>query len=240
MFGAPENPKGTEESVGVPVDERLTNDAGSAFTRTATPTPFSDRTTDIDGSFEYAVTDATPIDTRSSADTATAEFEFTGPSGETAYAVTLQETLPVGPEHPIMGGTAVELVMHGVTGIGTRMQPTQLAYGTLWGRVTVERDGETLAENRLLHVMTTERVRNPSTGRLLFDADLPHEGAQTHVILPPVEVTPDGPRSAPVPTGNGQPFVHLNFFGSSVEGVETLGWPTRRSVRLSPRPGPRP
>lgn len=228
IFGTPDNPKGTEESVGVPLSNRLTNDAGTEFTTTKNPTPFSDKSRTIDGSFEYSITDATPIDMKGSEDATDAKFTFTDPPGNNDYTVTLKKTLPVGPEHPIMGGTAVNLLMHGTTGIGTRLQPTQLAYGTFWGAARFKRNGETVHDSRLLHVMTTERVRTLD-GKLLTDSELPHEGSQTHLMMPPVEVTSDGPNPNPVassyklPNGQTQPFLHVVFHKSDVTGVGTLG-----------------
>ncbi|MXR52902.1 hypothetical protein GRX03_14980 [Halovenus sp. WSH3] len=120
----------------------------------------------------------------------------------------------------------VDSTMHGKTGVGTRMQPTQYVYTALWAVASYAVDGETVSENRLLHVMTSEKVRT-TDGRLMFDDELPHEGAQTHVVLPPVEVTDSGPTESPLPSEFGagdsqQPFIHLNLYDSSLRGIDRI------------------
>ncbi|MFB6294355.1 MAG: hypothetical protein ABEI97_01205, partial [Candidatus Nanohaloarchaea archaeon] len=133
----------------------------------------------------------------------------------------------VGPAHPFLGGVAVDTVMHGSTGIGTMLQPRQYAYTAFWGVASISVNGEQRDDNRLIHVMTTERVRT-ADGRLMTTEELPHEGMQTHVIMPPKEVTPNGPQQEPTPTaftlpnGNQQPFIHLVYMDSSAEGMSRI------------------
>lgn len=60
------------------------------------------------------------------------------------------------------------------------------------------------------------KFRNEES-ELVFEEDIGNNQVHLHVILPNVEVTPDGPQESPVPTGfehpNGaeQPFIHLMF-----------------------------
>lgn len=171
--------------------------------------------------------DVTPLDDPGSRDHATATFEFTSPDGNHAYTVELKDTIPVGPDHTFLCGVAVDHLLHGRTGIGTKLQPTQYAYGAFWGVAELRVDGELVRDNQLLHFMVKENVRNEDY-ELMIDSELPRTGVDTHVILPPVVVTETGPQPAPVPTGyelpNGeeQPFAHVMFEDTDMEGLPIL------------------
>jgi hypothetical protein len=227
LFGTPANPKGTGHDVGVPLKARGTDEAGKAYTMTTIPTPFSDKAADISGSFEVEAWDRTPKDTPKSKDKAKAEFDFTSPGGKHSYRVVLKKVIPVGPHHPFGGGVIADDKIHGVTGIGTRMEPTQYAYAAFWGVGQLWRDGEKLAGNRVVHFMATEQVRGENF-KLLFDQELPHQGIQAHLMLPNEVVTKTGPATKPVPTGftlpNGkeQPFIHVMFLDPDLEGLPLM------------------
>lgn len=227
IFGSPDAPLGFEDDIGVPVDDRLTDANGTSYTTTDFPTPHSDNHAPVDGSYRARMVDITPIDGPDSRDHATATIRFTSPDGNHTYRVDLKKVVPVGPDHPFLGGVVVDHLLHGKTGIGTKLQPTQYAYGAFWGVAELHVDGELVRDNQLLHLMVTENVRNEDY-ELMIDGELPRTGVDTHVILPPVAVTEIGPQPAPVPTGyelpNGgeQPFAHVMFDDTDTEGLPVL------------------
>lgn len=230
LFGTPDEPLGFEEGIGVPVEDRNVNENGTAFTNTSVPTAFSNEYEQVNGTFQAHMTDITRVDDPDSNDTAEAEFIFTDPTGENEYRVVLTEIIPVGVDHPFMGGVIVDSYLHGRTGIGTRMVPTTYAYGALWGVGDLYINGELVSDNRLVHIMATEQVRTTDDEfRLLFDDELPHEGIHTHIVLPDVVVTENGPVQEPVPTGymlpdgTEQPFMHVLFEDTEIQGLEIIG-----------------
>ena len=218
IFGTPDQPLGFEPDVGVPLDQRLTNEDGTEYTTTAGPTPFSDVWAPIEGNAGVKVVDRTAVAGSVTGDEIDAEFEFTSPDGEHAYRVVVDRALPAIPGHENFGGVGLNVVQHGRTGIGTKLEPQAMAYITFWGVASLYHDGELVADDRFVHFMVTERVRDPKGDyRLAFDEDVIHDEVHGHLILPPVAVTPDGPVARPVetgfelPNGSDQPFIHVMF-----------------------------
>ena len=230
IFGTPDNPLGFEEGIGVPVKARLLNDNGTAFTTTAGPTPMSDRHVRITGAFQARLRDQTRVDTPASQDSAEGEFSFTDPSGSIQYRVVLKKVIPVGSVYPFFGGVLVDGFHHGKTSFGTRLMPTTYTYGMLWGVADLYVNGEKVSDNRIVHMMATEKLRSSDDDgyRLLFDSELPHKGIHTHLVLPNTVVTLQGPRPQSVPTGfmlpDGveQPFLHIMFESVELEGLPIL------------------
>ncbi len=147
------------------------------------------------------------MDIRTSRDSAEAEYRFSDPTGTQAYRVVLKKVIPVGPVHQFFGGVLIDGYLHGKSSFGTRLQPTLYNYAALWGVAEFYVNGELVSSNRLVHMMSTERVRSSDDDgyRLLFDNELPHKGVQTHLLLPNTVVTAEGPRPEPVPTGFRRP-----------------------------------
>lgn len=225
IFGTPDKPLGFEHDIGVPIDERTTKNNGTEWNETAFPTPFSDKHAVIDGSFDTKMIDRSPFDGPQSKDKANGVFKFTGPDGENEYKVVLKKLIPVGPAHSFFGGVIVDGYLHGTTGYGTRLMPTVYTYGAFWGIGELYINGTLVSDNRLLHVMTTENVRDENY-ELMTDSELPHEGIDTHVMMPNVEVTPDGPEESPVPTqyelpnGQNQPFLHIMYEDTNLKVLD--------------------
>ena len=221
VFGTPDMPLGFDADVGVPLEARLTNEDGTAYTTTAGPTPFSDSYAQISGAFKLKVKDVTLIDGPSTKDKAAFLAVFTGPNGK-EYRVRLLKVLPKGPVHAFFGGVATNIIQHGGTGIGTRLMPEVYSYVAFWGVAELTVDGEVVASNRLVHGMITNRVRNDDY-QLVFNGEADNSRIHMHLILPPVIVTPDGPMPEPVPTGfilpNGQeqPFLHIMYEDVSIK-----------------------
>ncbi len=221
VFGTPAQPLGFEAApdIGVAIEARLVSEDGSAFTTTAGMTPHSDNSAPISGRISFSVTDITAVDGADTEDEIDFISEFIGPNGD-KYRIMVDKALPRGPVHPFFGGVVTNAYLHGGTGIGTKPQPRQFVYAGFWGVGQLYRNGELVADNQLVHVMLSQRVRTPLEDgyRLVFSDEVNQlSGRQVHVILPPVTITATGPQPRPVPTGfnlpNGQeqPFVHLMF-----------------------------
>lgn len=77
-------------------------------------------------------------------------------------------------------------------------------YGSFWGVGTLAmNDGEQTWENREIHLMTTQMVRDRNYS-LAIEEEMPlsypylGRDHHTHGILPPVEVTEEGPKFSPL------------------------------------------
>jgi len=225
IFGTPQQPLGFEPGVGVPLGNRLTNEDGSAYTTTKNPTPFGDKAITTSGDFSLKVVDATSNDGPATDDQVTFTSAFAGPDGK-EYTIKVDRVLNSGPNHTFLGGVGTNFVHHGRTGIGFKMMPQLFAYVAFWGVAELSIDGEVVASNRFIHAMLTENVRD-ELYNLTFDEGADASRLQFHVFLPPLEVTPQGPRPSPVPTGfilpngNEQPFLHINFESVTLDSLGT-------------------
>jgi hypothetical protein len=226
VFGTPAAPLGFEPDVGVPIAMRLTNADATAWTTTKLPTPFSDNFAMISGDYNLKAVDKTAFDDPDSKDTVKFSAHFSSPDKSNTYKLTINKTISVGPDHAVMGGVGTNFIHHGMTGIGTKLMPTSPTYVAFWGIGTLQVNGTEVANNRLVHLMTTCRVRNAEY-KLVFDDDVDCTKMHTHLMLPNVAVTSSGPVTSPVPTGfilpNGveQPFLHIMFENIEVSGVNT-------------------
>ncbi len=216
VFGTPQEPLGFEPDVGVPINMRLTNAAGTAWTTTAMVTPFSDSSADITGTYNLQATDVTLDDTTNSLDSVTFTATFTSPDNANNYRVISNQVLPVGPAHTFLGGVGTNFDFHGITGIGTKLMPTMPTLVSFWGVGSFEVNGVVVSNNRLVHLMVTCQVRDEEYN-LVFDEDVDCTKVHTHVILANVEITPNGPVTSPLPTnfflpnGMEQPFAHIMY-----------------------------
>lgn len=252
VFGTPDNPKGLLAPkleaarqakgppavagtlkklpilVGVPDKARsVTADGTYIFDH---PTPFSNRARIIEGHFETVMRDVVredpPGPPAKTPDTATFEAEFTDPAGN-AYRVVLDHVVkPPFPGYQTRGGVFTEGFLHGTTGTGTPLMPRQYTYGAWWGLGELYINGEKVDDHRVMHLMTTEVVRDKDYN-LVFSKDLPlgpgerhirDQEHHTHLMMPPVRGVPGkGPVFDPVPTafelpnGKKQPFLHIMF-----------------------------
>jgi len=225
VFGTPQQPLGVEPGVGVPLENRLTNEDGTAWTTTKNPTPFGDKATGVTGDFSLTAVDATTVDGDTTDDQVNFTANFTGPDGK-EYTIRVDKVLNRGPFHNFLGGVGTNFVHHGRTGIGFKLMPQVFAYVAFWGVAELSIDGQVVANNRFIHAMLTDNVREEGY-RLAFDDGVDPTRIQFHIFLPPLEVTPQGPQPSPVPTGfilpNGkeQPFMHINFESVTLDSVGT-------------------
>ena len=225
IFGNPQNPTRFEPDTGVPLDNRLLSPDRRSYTTTLEPTPFSNAFASIDGGFQARMSDRTATDRPDSQDQAGFQALFTSPDGLHHYQLVLTRILPVGHAHPFFGGVLINGTLHGRTGFGTALQPTAHTYAAFWGIANLFVDDRLVADNRMVHLMTTRRVRSPDFEgyRLAWEADAGRgEGIHTHVLVPNMIVTNQGILRQPVPTGfrmaNGmeQSFIHLMFENTEI------------------------
>lgn len=223
--------------VGWPNRLRDTNPDGTRYTRTTEPVPFSDNTVGTDennrmnGKLDLTYHDRLGF---VGAGDATDEFEIdmwiADPDGQ-EYEFDIKHLEHEDGVHPHGRGVMTGAYMHGATGIGTPLMPTQYAVGAFWAVGDLKISGrEQSPQNtdRAFHIMTTQTVRTADDYRLALDEELPlgadgnpdpylGRSTHTHLFVPPVRHTPDGPRMVPLetayelPNGELQPYIHFMF-----------------------------
>lgn len=180
------------------------------------PTPFSDSTIAITGSYSFTVADIDSEDSPFSQDSVvSANIVFTANNGQKLkidQINIIHKPADMG-DHTFFGGVGLNKMMHGNTMVGTDLMPKMLSYITLWGLCDLK-DFETdtvVAAMRIIHVMTSTRVRDDSLHldtNVVMDASNHHiYKAETHIILPPLDM--EGNMS-PVP-GTDHGFLHIMF-----------------------------
>jgi hypothetical protein len=256
VFGTPDNPQMTGEhwvdiaegpvkavleeqtlQVGLPVEQRRTNEDGTEYTVADILTGFSDSAEQTDGELDVTYMDRQPWDTPGepgdTLDTAEVTAEFTDPAGNEYEAVLDHIIKPPFPPWETGGGVVTGTWLHGVTGTGTPLMPRLFTHAALWGLGALRVNGEVVDEGRVMHFMTTENVRKADSYALALDEELPlSEGERflghphhTHLFMPPIKGTPEGPQASPVPTefelpnGETQPFVHFMWDEDTIEEV---------------------
>ncbi|MCF8232644.1 MAG: T9SS type A sorting domain-containing protein [Bacteroidales bacterium] len=183
------------------------------------PTPFSNSVSLGSGSYSFKAYDNNAQDSPDSRDSlANVSIHYKRPNG-TEYMIDNIQIIhkPEGQgDHPFFGGVGFDKIMHGNTGIGVPLMPKLFARVTLWGKADLkDGEGNVLAEDRLIHIMTGGRVRTDNlmltTNTQSDESD--HSQNETHIILPPKD-TQDNPD--PVP-GTKHGFLHLMFEKASID-----------------------
>lgn len=238
--------------VGWPEKFRATTEDGTAYTHTTEPLPFSDNAVgsaqnpNLDGSLDLRYVDRQGFEGDGPAgDEIDLDVWFADPEGH-RYELDIHHLETHDGAHPHGRGVMTGVYMHGITGIGTPLMPTQFAFGSFWAVGDLLIDGEVTHptnRDRIIHFMTTQNVRNQDY-ELAIDSDLPlgahgnddpylGNPTHTHVMLPPVQATEKGPQLTPLKTGftlpNGaqQPFIHFMFDEDSV-AVDRAATPPQR------------
>jgi len=219
--------------VGVPMQARAEAPDGGWILKQ--PTPFPDEGRIIQGSFEARYWDEVQEDTPGkpgdTPDEAWMEAEFTDPEGND-YRVVLDHVVkPPLPGYDTDGGVMLDDVHHGTTGTGSPLMPQVWTVGAFWGVGEVYVNGELRSERQVMHMMTSETVRDRDYD-LALQEEVPlapedwHVRGQphhTHLIVLPVQAGERGPEFSPVPTafelpnGQTQPFMHIMFEEDTVE-----------------------
>ncbi len=205
VFGTPENPLGWEKTpfplVGIPQTMRQTN--GDGYTIVDHATPFGDWMVTGEGTLRMSVTDLTAHDGMTTKDKIDFEATWQAPDKSHDYRVVANTPLPHGKFFPTFGGVVTDHLMHGSTGIGTKLMPTMYAYVSFWAKGDFYTDGRLVNPNQLIHVMITEPVRGDKE-MLGFDGDVGGGGTGgkvLHLMIPPYKIGPNGPEKAPLKTG---------------------------------------
>lgn len=213
--------------VGVPVGARSVDENGDMWFRQ--PNPFSDRGRIITGSFDAHYWDSVDADPPGppgkTPDRATMETEFSDPAGND-YRVVLDHVVkPPFPGYETEGGVMVDSVHHGSTGTGSPLMPRVETLAAFWGIGDVYINGELAQPKRVMHMMTTEVVRDRDY-RLASSDELPLPASEriikgqehhTHLVVLPIKVGKEGPEFSPLktafqlPNGKPQPFMHIMF-----------------------------
>jgi len=213
---------------GLPLEARATDEAGSAFTTTKTPTAVSDKGRIVEGSFRAVYRDRAPWDRPSqwaeAPDGVDVSASFTDPQGNEYRLVVERLWQPPIPDWQTGGGVVTDTWIHGNTGTESPLFPRVFTYGAFWGVGDVIVNGNVVNEDQWIHFMTTQTVRNQDY-ELAVQSELPlarentiaGQVHHTHVVVRPVKVTDRGPVFEPVhtkftlPNGKNQPFLHLMF-----------------------------
>jgi hypothetical protein len=227
--------------VGLPLEQRRTSSDGSSYTVTEILTGYSDSAQEADGELDVTYVDRQPYDTPGdpgdTLDTGEVQATFRDPAGNRYEALLDHIVQPPFPPWETGGGVVTGTWLHGVTGTGTPLMPRLFNYGALWGVGALRVNGEVVEEGRVMHFMTTENVRKADSYALALDEELPlsedeaYLGRQhhTHLFLPPIKATPEGPKPSPVPTafelpnGETQPFVHFMWDEDTIEELVVRG-----------------
>lgn len=218
------------------------------------PTPFSDHGRIISGSFtahywDY-VTKNPPGPPGKTPDKAQMGAKFTDPQGH-HYRVVLKHIVkPPFPGYQTQGGVMIDSYHHGLTGTGSPLMPKVKTYAAFWGEGDVYIDEQLEDQNVVMHMMTTEVVRDRNYHLALNDEmPLPPDrwfvkgqSHHTHLIVLPLEVVSgQGPVFKPLktafklPNGVLQPFIHIMFEQDEVGPVIPISGDTSSASGYSAR-----
>lgn len=214
--------------VGVPMKARTPDDNGHWWIEA--PTPFSDDGRIISGEFTAHYVDRVQEDPPGppgkTPDSAQMTAKFTDPAGN-HYRVVLEHVVkPPFPGYNTEGGVMIDSYHHGATGTGTPLMPKVRTYAAFWGVGAVYVNDELVTPNQVMHMMTTEVVRDKDY-HLALEEEMPlapedrivkSQAHHTHLIIFPFKaVEGQGPVFAPLktafmlPNGKPQPFMHIMF-----------------------------
>ena len=220
VFGTAKMPMkfaGTPGITGVPLMARDTE--GDMFTVMNMMTPFGDKKmVMMNGNLQIDALDATATDAAMTKDKVKMVASWEDKDGN-KYEVRCCEMLAAhGMEFPTFGGVVTNHILHGFTGIGTPLMPSEFTYFAFWGMGTVLKNGEVLDKPRLIHGMLTEYVRTEGY-KLAFDDQVTPTSQHFHLMVAPFKpVMGQGTfERSPVKTGlklpNGidLPFWHVMF-----------------------------
>ncbi len=243
VFGTPDHPVGFDPApfplMGIPLDMR--NVANGKYTFVNHPTPFSDWREVAVGSIRQVTVDVTAIDGARTKDKIDLEANFTLPGpdpnepdvGAVKYRVVCKKPLPHGFGFPTFGGVATNHLLHGVTGLGTRLMPTEWTYVDIWGMGDIYKNGKLIAKDHMIHTMMTEAVRGEGY-KLRFDGEVGQPSSTTtmHLMIPPYKPTPEGMVKSPLRT-MFVPFPYINrHIKKDIEEAKKLP-PGEREERLA-------
>jgi len=226
VFGSPDKPlafTGTPGITGVPVPFRQVENG--QFTQLDRPTPFGNKSTAMpNGSMMLKARDVTATDAATTEDEVQFKASWEDPKGNT-YAVRCCEMLAkAGAEFPTFGGVVTNHLLHGFSGVGTPLMPTEYTYAAFWGMGAVLKNGEVVDKPRLVHGMLTEYVRTEGYA-LAKDHEVTPTRRHFHLMVAPFmpvkgehKFTHDNVSTGfPLPNGKELPFWHVMFENLNIE-----------------------
>jgi len=213
--------------VGVPAMARSQDENGNLWFKQ--PNPFSNKAEIISGHFNATFSDVVKQDPPGkpgeTPDKASMEAYFTDPAGNEYHVVLDHVVKPPFPGYDTEGGVMLDSHHHGATGTGSPLMPRVKTIAAFWGVGDVYINGELKQPHRVMHMMTTEIVRDRNY-RLVFEKDLPlaksqrhirEQATHTHLVVLPIEPSKKGPVFSPLktafmlPNGMPQPFLHIMY-----------------------------
>lgn len=219
--------------VAAPMKMRETNEAGTKFTKLTAPTLFSDKAQPLpfeegkNGWFKATYINRVDKDQKGppgkTIDEAKMEAEFNDPQGN-RYRVKLDHVVqPPFPGYKTQGGVIIDGVHHGTTGTGSPLMPKVYTRAAFWGVGNVWINGEKLDGFRVMHMMTTDIVRDKDYN-LVLDEELPlkpedrhieNQPHHTHLVVLPIKPPPPtfnrNVTEFELKNGKTQPFIHMMF-----------------------------
>lgn len=218
VFGTPDLPQqvfGTPGITGVPpVTRGVEKGQLTTFKHLS---PFGDKHAVMrNGKLEIQATDATAADAAETGDSVRFAASWEDEKGNTYEVRCCEKVAAHGVEYPSFGGVVTNHLMHGWTGVGTPLMPTEFAYFAFWGTGEVRKNGESVDKPRLVHGMLSEYVRVEGYD-LGFDTDVTPKRVHFHLMVPPFMPADGKFEKKPVDTGftlpDGQPlpFWHVMF-----------------------------
>lgn len=186
VFGTPEMPRafaGTPGITGVPPAFRATNN--DQYTQVKRKTPFGDEyITMANAQMTLQATDATATDAANTEDEVQFQASWEDKQGNT-YEVRCCAMLAThGVEFPTFGGVVTNHILHGFSGIGTPLMPTEYTYAAFWGMGEIRKNGEVVDKPRIVHGMLTEYVRTEGY-QLAADSEVTPTRRHFHLMVAP-------------------------------------------------------
>lgn len=220
VLGTPDRPRklnGFPIATGVPA--KLRGEKDGQYTQLKTLSPFGDKSMVAgDGKLDVEATDATATDAATTQDTVRMTASWKDKAGNTYTVKCCNRMASHGADYPTFGGVVTNTILHGSSGVGTALMPTEYTYFAFWGIGEVLKNGKVVAKPRLVHGMLTEYVRGKNYA-LVSDDEVTPTRRHFHLIVPPVmpDLEHGTFKKSPVTTGfelaNGQtlPFWHVMF-----------------------------
>ena len=226
VFGTPDMPlayTGTPGMTGVPVPFRKAENG--QFTQLKRKTPFGNKSTAMpNGTMTLKAKDVTATDAATTEDEVKFKASWEDKQGNT-YAVRCCEMLAsAGAEFPTFGGVVTNHLLHGFSGVGTPLMPTEYTYAAFWGMGAVLKNGEVVDKPRLVHGMLTEYVRKEGY-KLAKDSEVTPTRRHFHLMVAPFmpvkgkhKFTHDNVSTGfTLPNGKELPFWHVMFENLNIE-----------------------
>ncbi len=226
VFGTPDMPlafTGTPGITGVPVPFREVEDG--EFSQLDRNTPFGNKSMAMpNGSMMLKASDVTATDAANSDDNVKFKASWEDKQGNT-YAVRCCEMLATaGPEFPTFGGVVTNHLLHGFSGVGTPLMPTEYTYAAFWGMGAVLKNGDVVDKPRVIHGMLTEYVRKEGY-ELAKDHEVTPTRKHFHLMVAPFMpvqgehkfVHDNVSTGFELPNGKELPFWHVMFENLNIE-----------------------